>query len=103
LSDAARPPILAQLLALPDPERDLLLWMQRQTVCSLAAVQGFLQQSEATTLGLLQGLEQRGYLECLPGAEDGPTYRVSIISMRQRRRQTQTAPSPLEAWPQSLD
>lgn len=103
LPDDDRPPCLIQLLALPDPERDLLLWMQRQPGCSLAAVQGFLQQSEAITLRLLQGLEQRGYLKQLSSAEDGPMYWVSIISMRQRRRQTQAALSYLAAWAESLD
>jgi predicted transcriptional regulator of viral defense system len=92
---------MAQILALPESDRTLVLWIQRQRLASLAAVQAFLQQDKVTTLALLQRLEQQGYLEVLTSADGSPAYRVRLISMR--RRQPRNFSSSQDLWDRLLD
>jgi hypothetical protein len=98
LTDPHRLPTLAELLDLPDSDRDLVLWIQRQASCSPAAVQEFLQQSAAQTGEILHRLTQAGYLTSGFGDDGTPTYRAQLASMRQQRWLGQTAPSPLDPW-----
>lgn len=97
---------MAQLLALPPLERDLVLWIQRQTACTAEAAQAFLGQDEVTTLEMLQTLEQRSYLVSQLSAEGVSTYQAGLISMRQRRlglAGPSATPSPFKQWTQSLE
>ena len=95
-------PTIAQILALPESDRSLVLWLQRQRLSSLAAVQAFLQQDDAATLALLQRLEQQGYLEVVASADGSLAYRARLASMR-RRRQTRAFPSDSDLWGKLLD
>lgn len=81
-------PSMAELLDLPDDDRSLVLWIQRQHPCPLDRIQAFLQQNRATTLAHLKRLEAQGYLEVLPNTDRNPTYHVRLRSMRQRRQRT---------------
>jgi hypothetical protein len=93
-------PSIVQILALPESDRSLVLWIQRQRLVSLAAVQAFLQQDDAAALARLQRLEQQGYLEAVASADGSPNYRVRLISVRRRPR---AFPSPQTLWDTLLD
>ncbi|MEB3289360.1 MAG: hypothetical protein VKI82_05560 [Leptolyngbya sp.] len=79
MSDCPEPasrPSMAELLLLPEHDRNLVLWIQRQHRCPLDKIQVFLQQSRATTLQHLRRLQDQGYLEAIPDTGNNPTYRA---------------------------
>jgi hypothetical protein len=77
-----------ELLNLPDDERHVLNWMQRQTTCSFGAIVTFLQQSEDKANRLLEALQRKGFVKAIATAGSEPQYQVYLTSMRhQRHRQ----------------
>lgn len=74
-----------ELLNLPEDERYVLNWMQRQTTCSFGAVMAFLQQSEDTTNRLLETLQRKGFVRAIATAGSEPQYQVYLSSMRHQR------------------
>ncbi|MFM7425341.1 MAG: hypothetical protein ACKO7W_10185 [Elainella sp.] len=54
---------MADLLFLPDGERSLVNWLLREQRASLADAATFLNQSEAETAALLQGLIEQGFVQ----------------------------------------
>lgn len=86
---------IAGLLVLPESERQLLIWMQRQGRCSFAQIKDFLQQPDALILSLLQDLQHQGFIQIVTSQGES-SYRVKLTSMRQIRFQKQTGNHRLE-------
>jgi predicted ArsR family transcriptional regulator len=73
-----------EFLNLPDDERHILTWMQRQKVCSLGAIVKFLGQTEEQVRGFLQELQRQGFIEEI-ATHPECLYQVNLISMRHQR------------------
>ena len=74
---------MADILDLPDGERNLVTWMLRQTHIQLRHASAFLGQDEASTRRILNTLVEKGFLqECIERGE--PHYRVCVASQPRR-------------------
>lgn len=79
------------LLNLPDDERHVLNWMQKQTACSFSAIVVFLKQSEDHAHTLLEKLQQKGFVTAIATASNETLYQVCLTSMRRRRYQQESS------------
>ncbi|HEY9646925.1 MAG TPA: hypothetical protein V6C88_11175 [Chroococcidiopsis sp.] len=75
----------ADILLLPDVERQVVNWMLRQpAACSLAAIARQLNQPEDQVQEMVRSLIQRGFMREV--SDRGETcYQLCITSMRSRR------------------
>ena len=74
---------MADILALPDPLRELVNWMLRKDVVSLQDAMARVGQDEATTRSTLAALVDKGFVrEMLIRGE--PHYKVRITSRARR-------------------
>lgn len=76
-------------LNLPEDKRRVLIWMQRQTPCSLQALVNFLDQSEDQVSCLLDELQQQGFVRMIVIGQE-TLYEVHITSMRYQRHRRHT-------------
>jgi predicted transcriptional regulator len=74
-----------ELLHLPEDERHVLNWMQRQTPCTFSAIVTFLQQPEEQTSQLLETLQRKGFVKAIATTGSEPQYQVYLTSMRHQR------------------
>ena len=74
---------MADVLALPDPLRELVNWILRKNVVSLQDAMAQVGQDEATTRSMLASLVDKGFVrEMLIRGE--PHYKVRIASRTRR-------------------
>ncbi|MDX2211787.1 MAG: hypothetical protein SFY66_00735 [Oculatellaceae cyanobacterium bins.114] len=93
--DLVNPPkvgfTMADVLALPDLERQLINWLQRQPDSTLAAAIASLSQTgagdESAIRTAFDGLLERGFIRTVKDAAE-PRYRVHLGSMRANRPQS---------------
>ena len=74
------------LLALPQEQRQILSWIQRQTLCSLQMISDYLKQPEDYASQWLDDLCQKGFVDTIH-TEEGILYQICLISMQRQRRQ----------------
>ena len=73
----------SDLLALPEPQSSVLIWMLRQEAVSFAEVMAFLGKGERETRTLLAELHDRGFVHEIEIRGDR-RYRVHTASQRRR-------------------
>lgn len=72
---------MADILALPDSQRQLITWMQRQTDCTLNEVVAHINQDEGVVQTLLDELVEKGFVQEM--MEEGSLhYRVRLAPKR---------------------
>jgi|GEM_PF-2532689 len=84
---AAENSTINDFLDLPEDRRRVLRWMQGQTSHSFGAIVAFLQQSDEAVRGLLDELQQQGFVKAIATADGEPQYQVHFTSMRRQRHQ----------------
>ena len=77
---------MADVLALPDEARTIVTWLVRQGEAGLSEMAVLLERDEATTHRLLTDLVAQGFVQEVPGEDEGqPRYRVRLAAKRGRR------------------
>ncbi|GAC1342291.1 MAG: hypothetical protein NVSMB27_00990 [Ktedonobacteraceae bacterium] len=76
---------MADMLALPDVLRTIVIWLTRQPEAGLPEVAALIEQDEATTRTLLADLVRQGFVEALSESEEQPRYRVRMVARRSRQ------------------
>jgi DNA-binding IclR family transcriptional regulator len=80
---------IQDLLNLPEEQRRVLNWIQRQTASSLHSIAIFLGQTDEQARGFLEDLQQRGFIRQIP-SDEGVLYQVQLKSMRRQHISRQT-------------
>jgi hypothetical protein len=75
---------MADILALPDELRTIVIWLMRQPEAGLPEVAAFVEQDEITAHTLLADLVTQGFVEALSEGEEQPRYRVRLAAKRGR-------------------
>jgi hypothetical protein len=75
----------ADVLTLPDPLRQLAIWMLRQNAVSLEEVVAYLGQEIEQVRSLLDTLVVQGFAH-VQNADSVPQYRMRLVSRQQRRQ-----------------
>jgi hypothetical protein len=80
---AAAPPSMADVLALPDGERELVLWLLRKGEASWPELLAASKLEEAPCRALLELLGARGFIQ-VSGDVQEPHYRTRLAGRRSR-------------------